>query len=288
MRKIRLNKLPALGTLIVVMSFFVLACGGETLSLVVLTPTPEPTPVPTLAPTQEPAATPTLPTAAEPTLAPAQSPTTAPILPPASEPTVAPTASPTLAPTAIATEPPKDSSIELTMAILKRSPDNKVSVLEDGGVMTSKDNYGIFFEPTRDAYVYIFQQDTTKAIDVLFPNPAFSPMTNPVSAGTKVWVPKDIDFWFFLDQNVGREDIIVVATREQNKELEAIIAGKDRADVLGPLAKFLVSESRGVGGVKERPVEPLAFTDGSIRDLEQKLLQGDGDDFVYSIQFDHK
>ena len=169
MRKTRLNKLTGFGTLIVVISFFVFACGGETLSLIVLTPTPEPTPVPILPPTTG-------------TIAP---PTVEPNTPPTVETTLPPTVESILTPTAVPTEPLRDGPIGLTLAILKRGSDDDVSVLEDGGVMTSNDNYGIFFEPSQDSYVYIFQQDTTKAIDVLFPNPVFSRALLQGSQGVK-------------------------------------------------------------------------------------------------------
>ncbi len=248
-------KLVALGILLMVMASIAVACGGETRELTPLTPTP--VVEPTVAPTKVEPATATV---------------TAPTKPAADKPEP--------------TKPP--IGIELRLIIMKRAPDDTVTVLEKGGVLTADDFYGIFFEPPADSWVYVLQQDSTGAISVLFPNPAFSDLTNPLSAGTPVWIPKDFNNWFFLDQNVGRESFFVVASKERQEELESLIAGGQREDVLGPLAKLLDEGGRGLGGVETLKKVPKLLPDGNSPELEEQLLQGDGDNFVYSLEFEHK
>ena len=225
-----------------------------------------------------------------PTAAPA-TPTDTPI--PATEPTVAATVQPPGVTTAPITEdptlqPPDDEKVELRVIIMKRSADDLVTVLEKGGVLTSKDFYGFVFEPAEEAWVYIMQQDSTTAIDVLFPNPAFSEQTNPVAKNTAVWIPKDINSWFRLDQNVGAESFFVVASSKPMEELENIISAHDRDNLLGPLAGFLGSGSRGVGDVVTLDKEPKVLPNGSQELLDETVLQGDGDNFVYSLEFMHE
>ena len=258
LRNSNLLKVFTLAASIVVL--FAVACGGSE-ELVAITPTATPVP-----PTPTPIPTPTL---VPPT------PIPAPVLEAAPVPQV----------TVIASDP----NLELSVVIAKRNPDNTVSVLKSGGELTSEDHYGIFFRPTTDAFIYIFQQDSSNAIDVLFPNPDYSPQSNPVPAGTEVWVPNDIDSWFFLDDNVGQEAFMVVASRERNDELESILNRPQTPG--GDLSLWLQSGSRGVGGVKKSETAAVALPDGANVDLAETLLgleQGEGGDFIYKVPFEHK
>ena len=283
-------KLLTLGILLIVMASFAAACGGDTLEFTVLTPTPipQPTAAPTIAPVPGPTTAPVMVPSTEPTTAPVLLPTRGPvivILPTQGPPTQAMPPTPEAAAT---TEPPEDRPIELTLIIAKRAPDGTATMLEEGGVLTADDRYGIFFEPEADAWVYILQRDSTAKIDVLFPNPKFSDQTNPVSGGTPVWIPKDVNTWFKLDENVGAESFFVVAAREQDKGLEAIIARPDRVAVLGGLESLLRVKERGVGGSETLDKEPRILSDGSTVSLEQQLLQSEGDTFVYALPFKHE
>ena len=258
LRKSNLLKVFTLAASIVVL--FAVACGGSE-ELVAITPTATPVP-PT--PTPIPA-----PTAVPPT------PIPAPVLEAAPVPQV----------TLVAPA----SDLQLSVLIAKRNADNSVSVLKEGGEITSQDHYGIFFRPTTDAYVYIFQQDSSNAIDVLFPNPDYSTQSNPVPAGMEVWVPNDIESWFFLDDNVGQEAFMVVARRARNDELESILNRPVTPG--GELLSWLQSGSRGVGGVKKSETAAVALPDGANVDLAETLLgleQGEGGDFIYKVPFEHK
>ena len=207
---------------------------------------------------------------------------------PANEPTITATTK-AEEPTATTVAPtPGDGPIELRLMIMKRSPNNTVTVLKEGDEMTADDFYGIFFETPVDAWVYVLQQDSTGAISVLFPNPAYSEQVNPLSGGTPVWIPKDYNNWFFLDQNVGRESFFVIASKEQNKDLEIMLAGDLRGEVLGPLGKLLDDGGRGLGGVEKLAEAPKLLPDGTSAVLEEQILKGDGDNFVYTLEFDHK
>ena len=172
--------------------------------------------------------------------------------------------------------------------IMKRAPDDTVTLLEKDGVLTSDDHYGIFFEPEADAWVYILQRDSTTAIDVLFPNPNFSDQTNPVPGGTPVWIPRDVDNWFILDENIGPESFFVVAAKERDDDLEALIASPERVEVLGGLAVLLGKRTRGLGGVEKLKAQPRVLPDGSTVPLEQQLLRSEEDSFVYALPFKHE
>ena len=121
---------------------------------------------------------------------------------------------------------------------------------------------------------------------MLFPNPINSDQTNPVPAGTEVWVPKDIEHWFFLDENAGQETIMVVATRERSPELESLIGNV--ATNPGQLARWLGADFRGQKGIRKTDDLPITLSDGTKVDLTESIVEGKGDEFVYKLDFEHK
>ena len=258
-----------------------MACGGT-----VLTPLP-PTPAAPTAPAAPLLAKPTVvPTIPKPDPAALAEPTPTPL-----DPTVAPELTPTpLDPTVGAVE----------FAIYKLNPGyEEARILQDNGQMNQKDLYGRYFKPVEDPYyIYILQQDSTDAVDVIFPNDSFSARTNPVPAGEEVWVPRDFNNWFYLDENKGQESILLVATRERNAGLEELVLSPpqpgeiSKDDFREALRQSLInsqeaSASRGIGGVIQKKASSLIFPDGNIRNVDVAAIGGTVD-YVYKIGFEHK
>ena len=208
-----------------------------------------------------------------------------------------PTSGPATAPAASAasnvtedrsTPAPPDSQVQLSILIAKRSPDDVISALKEGGKLTSRDHYGIFFRPAVAAYVYIFQKDSSNSIDILFPNTEYTPQANPVPGGVDVWLPQDVEHWFRLDETTGQEAFVVVASRGRNQELESILGAPETMP--GKLAEWLSSADRGVGGVVKIETKPVSFTDGTTEELAEtlvRLLEGNDKDLVYQVEFMH-
>lgn len=181
----------------------------------------------------------------------------------------------------------RTAPLALRLAIMKRGG-NTVSVLKEGDALTSGDYYGVFFEPAQESFVYVLQQDTTGKIDVLFPDPKVMPQTNPIPSGKSVWVPQDENHWFYLDENTGREVIIVAASARREEKLEAMLRSVNDQRSQGALADWLVAPERGRGGVKQLEKKPVFSSAGKTLDLETALVQGSGADFVYKVAFQHK
>lgn len=95
--------------------------------------------------------------------------------------------------------------------------------LLDGGVLHSGDRYQIHFTPDQNGYVYIFQIDSSGAIYRLFPpesaENAQAGNANPVMAGATYFVPAE-DEAFQLDDQIGQEQIYVLAFKNQSADLE--------------------------------------------------------------------
>jgi len=180
-----------------------------------------------------------------------------------------------------------NAPLALRLAVMKRRG-NTVSVLKDGESMNSGDYYGVFFEPEKESYVYIFQQDATGKIDILFPDPKVAAQENPVPGGKEVWVPQDEKHWFYLDKNTGREVILVAASPQREEELESLLLTASEQGSQRALADWITAPERGRGGVKQLKTEARIAPGGARLDLETALVQGDSADFLYKVTFEHK
>ncbi len=161
---------------------------------------------------------------------------------PTLEPLTTPSAG--LTPPAAASPQPASGKVQLRVAAIKLDgASRKVSLLEKSPQMTPQDFYSLYVRPETDAYIYIFQYDCgDNETTVLFPNPKFSNLTNPIKAGAAVWLPReDVRFWFKLDTDVPNnekyegcnskqeEKIIVMASKEKDQEAEVT-----RLNILSP------------------------------------------------------
>jgi serine/threonine protein kinase len=95
--------------------------------------------------------------------------------------------------------------------------------LLDSSVLHSGDRYQIRFTPEQDGYAYIFQIDSSGAIYRLFPFEGGDTLpagnVNPVRAGVTYFVPAE-DEAFQLDDQIGQEQIRVLAFKNRNIDLE--------------------------------------------------------------------
>jgi len=82
--------------------------------------------------------------------------------------------------------------------------------LEDGDALTARDLYAVEFKTTTNLCVYIYQVDPAGQVTQLFPNPKFSTAANPVAAEAYQRLPEP-GYWFYLDDNTGREQVILLA-----------------------------------------------------------------------------
>lgn len=95
--------------------------------------------------------------------------------------------------------------------------------LTDNGVLHSNDYYKIIFTPAEDCYIYIFQVDSANKIYRLFPMKGFANVIvnnfNPVQGGQTYYIPAK-NKSFVLDDQIGKETIYFVASRQNDVILE--------------------------------------------------------------------
>jgi outer membrane protein OmpA-like peptidoglycan-associated protein len=115
-----------------------------------------------------------------------------------------------------------------------------VQVLEPGGALESKDDYRVSFTADQDAFVYLYQIDSSGKVQPLFPNSELSKASNPVKAKQTYEVPPDAG-WLTLDANRGEEQIVTIASAKALDDPKSIAFSKWSSIASG--------ESRGVNPV---------------------------------------
>ncbi|MCK5720095.1 MAG: DUF4384 domain-containing protein [Thiomargarita sp.] len=101
--------------------------------------------------------------------------------------------------------------------------ENKFKDFATGSILPSKSTYKIIFEPANNAYVYIFQIDSSNNIFRLFPTTDFenadSNNINAVITAKKYFIPAK-NWSFKLDKTTGQETIYFIVSYQANINLE--------------------------------------------------------------------
>ena len=129
------------------------------------------------------------------------------------------------------------------------------SVVADGGTLTQSDSYAIEFKTADARYVYVFQKDTAGKLTPVFPNSRVLNLNNPLQPRAFYRIPAR-GKWFFLDENKGTEEIIMLTAPAPLPDpmvaIRNVIAGK-----------LYASRTRGLGGIHRKKPRPAAAPAGS-------------------------
>ncbi len=118
------------------------------------------------------------------------------------------------------TEEPFQAAISDKPRILvhvKRSTAHGEMEVHQDGRLTQKDSYAIELTPKTSAHVHVYQIDSRGSVTKLFPNPEYSRSPAFLEPGRLCRIP-DYGNWLFLDENTGKEHIIVIAQYGELKE----------------------------------------------------------------------
>lgn len=186
----------------------------------------------------------------------------------------------------------KPKMLSVDVAFLYEDKNGKEAKMQDGMILTSKDNYKVYFKPKQDCHVYVYQKDSAGKIDQLFPNPRFTPEGNPVKANTDYWIPRP-DKWFYLDETLGKETIYLVAVNERANDLEHISSRYERASTAEEkesLVNDLTFQIKTRGAAPR--VRPAHFSrpgpaESKARPLDREIVERNGG-FYTEITFQHR
>ena len=179
--------------------------------------------------------------------------------------------------------------------------------LQEGSVLHSGDHYKIIFTPMEDCYIYIFQIDSAQKIYQLFPMERFGEVIvnnfNPVQTGKTYYLPAESKS-YVLDQQIGKETIYFLASRQRDMALEELYqqyqqtlpqrqppsdvlqAQLEQLDQLLSYAMEVKGQARTIASAKE--VVTTWQEAGQRFSVLQQQLENMCDGCVYVITFEHR
>lgn len=170
--------------------------------------------------------------------------------------------------------------LEVDAGIYYEGGNGKLYPLRDGMVLTSRDNYAIHLAAPQDCFIYVYQADSSGKTTRLFPNESFSAAANPVPAGSAFWVPGG-NGMLFLDENPGKEEIFIFATKNAAPGLAAVEQA-NLSDI------HRVIRTMGVAGVRrDLAIEKVAKGTRTSMESVIRRLAAAGD-FYHRVSFFHQ
>ncbi len=170
--------------------------------------------------------------------------------------------------------------LELEVGVFYEGGDGKLYPVREGIVLSTKDNYCVYVRPVQDCYLYLYQVDSSQNAFKLFPNTDYNSNNNPLKAGIEYWVPQGKEF-LYLDKNIGREEIYILATKAPALGLD-MIKEATQSQILDTI------KTMGVGGKRgSEIVKKVKGTRGNAMELISRKLTARGD-FFYALSFIHQ
>lgn len=168
-------------------------------------------------------------------------------------------------------EPPP--VLEASAALFRRtgSEDRPLSV--PGGKVGPGDRLSLDLKPREAMYTYVLNEDEAGAVYVLFPIPGATP-TNPLSPSVRYRLPGrmgDSLIYWTVTSIGGREEIVVIGSREPLRELENVLARipsvSERRQVrFERVDPATLGQFRSIGGLAKERSNP-----GDVRRLEEAI-----------------
>ena len=156
-----------------------------------------------------------------------------------------------------------------------------VKTLTKGADLYSGDYYKIIFTPAEDSYIYIFQIDSARKTQRIFPMEQYREKilnnVNPVQANQTYYIPTQSD-WFRLDQQTGVERIFLWAARQRDEQLEQLVERTKQADDDNVTMELMAYAEQVLSS---KPGTARGFDD--IVESEPFTWQEDGETVPFSI-----
>ncbi|BBO84872.1 hypothetical protein DSCO28_54380 [Desulfosarcina ovata subsp. sediminis] len=160
------------------------------------------------------------------------------------------------------------------------------AVVADGDTLTTEDRYAVEFKTTNNLHVYVYQVDAMGKSVALFPNSRFVKSNNPVSANSFRRLPAP-GRWFYLDNNLGTEQIILIAAKnpidDPNSFCANLIAGEKEAHLLA-VESDAEFKTRGLGGIIHQANEKTDVEDDLSANSKTLYAESKVPGNVYVVQ----
>jgi len=178
-------------------------------------------------------------------------------------------------------------------------------LVREGATLRSGDQYRIRVQASSDCHFYILTYDSRGEVYVLFPRPEIQ-LGASIRGGVTYMIPGEHDPWFTLDEHIGTETLILLASYEPLNDLDALVRRMRAAggsspsaqsaikqeveklsamqDVEGTVAGYRIGRTRGT--VLARPKASYTLSNG--RPVQNVMAVAEGRSrVVHMISFHH-
>jgi hypothetical protein len=174
-------------------------------------------------------------------------------------------------------------TLEVSLRVMAQRPGEAGPALVSGGArLPTGTRVSFELTPSRQAYVYLYQESPAGDIVVLFPDPRIG--RNPLPGGAPLQLPPPPGSFRLNDKDIGTETVHVVASLSPLPQLEATLAGPE------PTAAAAGCSSRGLeydaGTTECGGTRGLEYDAGGGASLTAVTELG-GDRIVQSFSFEH-
>jgi len=181
--------------------------------------------------------------------------------------------------------------------LAKRAGTESEVALQGGEALKAGDSVAFEFTVTPGAHVYLIQRTRASgAVNVLFPSADIA-VKNPLAAGARVRIPSDGQMFEVDNQDLGLENVYIVASPHPLPRLQEAVAKMEggevtastRAQAEGAMVALLQADGcKKLDGCKASTRGLKLKTVGVKQEFTARLRSAPGDDAVFHVfAFDH-
>ena len=174
--------------------------------------------------------------------------------------------------------PEIDEKINILFGMFREIGGKIIEKVNPGATLSSGDSYFFYIRADQPCYLYLFQKDSSGAVYRLFPNTTFHTPPNPVLGGQVILLPNSKEV-FYLDNVVGKEEILLFASKKKIDKLENFSTGMYNE------LEFNDFPLMGVAGLKKRKAIFMHSQKNVERIVDEMIMSGN---LVYRFNFFHK
>jgi len=187
----------------------------------------------------------------------------------------------------------EDDALNVQVNVLRESNSRvrRGIPIRNGDRLTEDDNYKVQLRCSIECYAYIAQLDATGRMDPIFPS-AFVDEQNPLFANQSYSIPS-ADDWFYLDSNIGIEQIYFIFSRTPRDDIDLIFEQLSQANENLVQKKAISIEeplvlTKGIAGVRKGNRESITLSNGAEGQYVSTVLQSIEAEMVITKWFRHE
>ncbi|MBP7652297.1 DUF4384 domain-containing protein [Candidatus Dependentiae bacterium] len=114
-----------------------------------------------------------------------------------------------------------DLPVEMQFAFMTKKTYGSEKILQSGESVMSDESFRLYARPSADCYLYVFNIDSSRKVNLIFPDDQNMSVSNPLRKGIEYYIPDRKVYAF--DDIKGKEIFYVFSFKEEQKEINTLI-----------------------------------------------------------------